>query len=136
MTDGSVSIVATYWMRKAEEALASAADELTAGRHTFATNRCYYAAFYAATAVLLAMGRHFAKHAGVRGAVHQHLVAPGLLDAELGRAYDRLAHDRQEGDYVELTDFSRDEVLASLADAAALVRRLQELLTTPSRPPG
>ncbi|OGA45733.1 MAG: hypothetical protein A3F74_08245 [Betaproteobacteria bacterium RIFCSPLOWO2_12_FULL_62_58] len=74
-------------MDRTDSALASAASELAARRYDFAANRAYYACFYAASAVLLVAGRKFTKHSGVRGAVHQELVKPGLLDATWGRAY-------------------------------------------------
>ena len=71
--------VAEYWMDRTDSALASAASEPAARRYDFAANRAYYACFYAASAVLLAAGRKFTKHSGVRGAVHQDLVKPANL---------------------------------------------------------
>jgi len=91
-----------YWFDKAREALASARSEEKAGRLSFALNRAYYAAFYGASAVLLQGGHRFAKHSGVRSAVHRHLIKEGLLSAEWGRFYDQLFEERQQGDYVEL----------------------------------
>jgi uncharacterized protein (UPF0332 family) len=55
-----------FWLAKAREALASARSELSADRTDFALNRCYYAVFYAASAVLLSRGHQFTKHSGVR----------------------------------------------------------------------
>lgn len=80
-----------YWLAQARECLTSASDEARAGRRAFAVNLCYYAAFYAASAVLLARGRR--------------VVKPGTLAEEWGRFYDRLFHDRQQGDYVEFVAF-------------------------------
>lgn len=128
MSDEVVATVIRYWMDKARESLDSARAELDAGRHAFAVNRAYYAAFYAASAVLLARGERFVKHSGVRGAVHRHLVKPGLLGRELGLAYDRLFQDRQEADYVELSEFSEQEVREAIGQAVALVRRCDEIL--------
>jgi len=71
--------VIAHWIRKADSALASARSEFAAKRLDFAVNRIYYACFYAASAVLLKHGKKFVKHSGVRGAVHQDLVKPGLL---------------------------------------------------------
>lgn len=122
------SAVADYWMDRADQALASARDEIASGRLSFAVNRCYYAAFYAASAVLLARGHRFVKHTGVRAAIHQQLVNPGHLDAELGKLYDRLFHDRQEGDYVEFTHFEPEDAERAVADAKRLVAALRDLL--------
>ncbi|HSM43403.1 MAG TPA: HEPN domain-containing protein [Acidimicrobiia bacterium] len=125
---GAVSDVVWYWFGKADEALESAKSESEEGRTAFAVNRCYYAAFYAASAVLLAMGYSFVKHSGVRAAVHLRLVKTGRVAAGLGRAYDRLFQDRQESDYVAFTEFTDDEVRESVADATALVTAFRGLL--------
>lgn len=50
-----------YFLQKSEEALASAEDELRAGRLTFAVNRLYYACFYVITAVFLKDNLQFKK---------------------------------------------------------------------------
>ncbi len=94
--------VAQYWMGRADAALSSADSELAARRFDFAANRAYYASFYAASAVLLAAGRKFVKHSGVRGALHRDLVKAGALDVAWGKAYDRLFEARQAADYLEL----------------------------------
>lgn len=71
--------VVSYWFDKAETALSSARSERLADRSDFAVNRAYFAAFYAASAVLLARGQRFVKHSGVRAALHRDLVKSGLL---------------------------------------------------------
>ncbi len=117
-----------YWLEKARECLASADDEARSGRLAFAVNRCYYAAFYAASAALLARGQRFVKHSGVRAAVHRDLVKPGLLSADWGRFYDRLFHDRQQGDYIEFVSFEPGEVGKTVEGTSGLVRALEDLV--------
>jgi len=119
-----------YWMDRARECLAAAEDESRAGRFAFAVNRCYYAAFYAASATLLARGRRFVKHSGVRAAVHRDLVKPRLLPEDLGKVYDRLFHDRQQGDYVEFVSFEAEEVRTTIVESSGLVRALEALLAS------
>jgi uncharacterized protein (UPF0332 family) len=55
-----------YWLDKAERAVASAVRELQDGDLAFAVNRCYYACFYAFTAVLVRDGQFPRKHTMVR----------------------------------------------------------------------
>lgn len=126
--DEKVSKAVDYWMAMSDEAIKSARLELDAGSLSFAVNRCYYAAFYAASAVLLTRGHHFVKHAGVRAALHQHLVKPGLLSKELADLYDKLLDKRQEGDYTEFVEFAPEEVRKALDDAVALVAALRAFL--------
>lgn len=126
--DAEVATIAKYWMEKAREALASAKSELSAGRRTFAMNRAYYACFYAASAILLKRHRRFSKHSGVRSALHQHLVKPGHMSVDLGKIYDRLFENRQEGDYLELIQFEEDQVRNAIQDAEAFVTEAQKLV--------
>ena len=123
---------ARYWLERARECLTSADDEARAGRLAFAVNRCYYAAFYAASAVLLVRGRRFVKHSGLRAAVHRDLVKPRLLSEDWGRFYDRLFHDRQQGDYIEFVTFEPSEVRDTVEKTSDLVRAL-EALVAPNR---
>ena len=60
-------------LARAEESVQAAQVLMAAGYGDFATSRAYYAAFYAATAALLAEEREFSKHSGVIAAVHQYL---------------------------------------------------------------
>ena len=96
----------------------------------FAVNRIYYACFYAASAVLLKSGKKFVKHSGLRGAVHQDLVKPGMLDASWGRGYDRIFESRQSGDYLELYEFEEAQVTEMLAQAEGFIREMKRLLVS------
>ena len=72
--------VIAFWLARADEAATSARAELDAGRHAFAVNRACYACFYALSAVLLAEGRKYVKHSGVRAALHRQLIRSERLD--------------------------------------------------------
>jgi len=130
-SDPDTSVIVRYWLDKAHESLASARSEAVASRSSFAINRCYYAAFYAASAVLLSEGRRFRKHSGVRAGVHQHLIRTGRLDEAWGRFYDQLSGDRQEADYVELAAFDPESVDETVRKAAELVGCLEALTELP-----
>jgi uncharacterized protein (UPF0332 family) len=80
-----------------------------------AVNRLYYAAFYAATAMLQVRGATYGKHSALRVALHRDLVKTGVIPKETGECFDRLFEDRQSGDYVPATTFQAEDV-ARLAD--------------------
>jgi uncharacterized protein (UPF0332 family)/predicted nucleotidyltransferase len=122
-----VKHVVNEWMRMADEALASARADFSAGRRRSAINRAYYAAFYAVSAVLLSQGRHFVKHTGVRTALHRDLVRPGLLAAEHGQAYDELFELRLTADYT-VTGIDADQAARSLREAEAILVEMRRLL--------
>jgi uncharacterized protein (UPF0332 family)/predicted nucleotidyltransferase len=124
-----VKQVVAEWMTRAEEALASGRAELEAERYSFTINRAYYAAFYAASALLLSRGRHFVKHAGVRAALHRDLVHTGVLAPEHGEAYDALFELRLIADYT-VTGIDAEQATRSLGQAEAIVAEMRRLLST------
>jgi uncharacterized protein (UPF0332 family) len=124
----ALEAVVRYWMQKASRALASSRTLLEDGDADFAINRAYYAAFYAASAVLLKFGKRFTRHSGVRSAVHRDLVKAGLIDPVLGNEFDRLFLNRQSADYGELVRFETGEAARFLRSASLFVREMRKLL--------
>ena len=86
-------------MEHACEDLEVAESLIDARHHRVAVARCYYAAFYAISALLMTKGVVRSKHCAVRAAVHQYLVRPGILTLAQGKLFDQLQYDRQDADY-------------------------------------
>lgn len=126
--EGSTAEAVRYWWNKAHESLQSAHRELAAHAYTFAINRAYYALFYAVSALLLEQGRQFSKHSGVRAAFNRDIVKPGRLRREHGDLYNQLFRDRQEGDYVEFTQFDAPYVREKIEACERFLKALQPLL--------
>ncbi len=120
--------IVRYWWSKAEASLTSARREFDAGALTFAANRLYYSAFYAASAALFERELSFKKHAGVRAAFHREFVRTGLLDVEWGKFYDQLFEDRQEGDYIAFVAFDHEYIASQLARCANFLSALRPLI--------
>jgi uncharacterized protein len=129
-------MVIAYWLDKSAEAMASADAEYQAGRYSFAVNRAYYACFYSLSSLLLSEGMKFVKHAGVRAALHRHLVRTGRLDARWGRFYDRVYENRQRGDYQELAVFEAEQVAELCADTRDFLKQMKNLLDIGGDLPG
>jgi uncharacterized protein (UPF0332 family) len=123
--------IAAYWLNKAKEPLESARTMERQSHYDFAINRAYYAAFYAAKAVLLLKGSHFVKHSGVRAAVHRDLVHPGLLKPSLGQSYDTLFDRRMMADYAELANLTREQATADIHAAEIFVAEMERLAAKP-----
>lgn len=117
-------------IERADEALDTARRERMLSPAA-AINRAYYAAFYAASAVMAAEGRHFVKHTGLRAALHRHLVKPGRLPTDLGREFDALLEARQIADYTATVEQTTEKADVCIAGAERLVAALVALL-----PPG
>jgi uncharacterized protein (UPF0332 family) len=122
-----------YWIRKSKDALDSSRAELRPGRLDFATNRAYYARFYAASAVLLKMGKKFAKHSGPRGAAQRDLAKAGFIDPGWDRVFDRIFENRQSPDYAELWSFEHEQVEQMIEETAGFVRQMERLLNEATR---
>lgn len=91
-------------MQKARQAVASARALYQLPDMDGACNRAYYAMFDAARAVLLRSGAPVGAdvartHSGLITAFGLHLVKPGLLPIELGRAINRAEELRLVADY-------------------------------------
>jgi len=106
-----------------------AARQLTSGGYNdFAASRAYYAAFYAATAVLLSEGLDLSKHSAVIASIHQRFVKTGKLDIEQGKALNWLFELRGVGDYGGTAHVSRQEVEQAIEAAEKFLEAIKLLL--------
>ena len=122
--------VVRYRWNKAHDSLRSAHQELAAGAYAFAINRAYFSLFYAISALLLEQGQRFSKHSGVRAAFNRDMVKPGHVGREYGDLYNQLFRDRQEGDYVEFTDFDDPYTREKIEMCEAFLKTLRPLFAS------
>lgn len=86
-------------LERADTNLQVARELLEKGYYDVSASRAYYAAFYAASALLLNEKIDTSKHSGVIALVHQHFVKSGKLSKEQGRNLNWLFELRSVGDY-------------------------------------
>jgi uncharacterized protein (UPF0332 family) len=91
--------IVVYWLEKAEQDLASAKENLSAGRLQNSVRDAYFACFHSFSAVLIRAGRTFRKHSEVRSILHRDYVKGKKLAVEWGKHYDWLFDNRQKADY-------------------------------------
>jgi uncharacterized protein (UPF0332 family) len=113
MTEARQEIV-ELWQR-AQEALRATSTLLAAGFPDFAAARAYYAAFYAASALLLTEGKTFRSHRGAVALIHRDYVRTGRLPVDIGRILNTLSNLRSVGDYGGATHVSRAEANGALS---------------------
>jgi len=119
-------------MAKATRAAESAALLLNAGDLDGACNRAYYAMFDAARAALLAAGVQTGAevprtHGGFISAFSLHLVKPGRVSLELGRALNRAEEIPLVADYKGETVDQKHAAWA-VAQASVFVQAMQEAI--------
>jgi uncharacterized protein (UPF0332 family) len=90
--------IASY-LERANTSLQVARELFDRDYYDVSASRAYYAAFYAASALLLNEGIDTSKHSGVIALIHQHFVKSGKLSKEQGRNLNWLFELRSVGDY-------------------------------------
>ena len=115
-------------LERAEQSIQAAQQLAQEGYYDFAASRAYYAAFYAATAILLHDGLELSKHSAVIASIHQRFVKTGKLDKEQGKALNWLFELRAVGDYGGTEHVSRQEVEQAIEAAREFLEAIKPLL--------
>jgi len=116
---------ALWFWRHARTALSAARRTLDIDAST-ASNRAYYAAFYAVSALFAAEGRTFRGHSGVEAAVHRDLVRAGRWSEDLGTAFGELHRLRMTADYDVSTFPSVEEAQEAVRQAKMIVEAVRD----------
>ena len=93
-----------------------------------ALNRLYYAAFYAARALLATKTLDSSRHSGVIALFQEHFVKTGLISADVARALPRAFEKRQTSDYGDFSEPTSAEVLSLRDQIRAFVASCERLL--------
>lgn len=112
-------------MTRAERSLSAARLLIDNGYFTEAASRAYYAAFYAATALLHSEGITLSKHAAVIAKVGQLFAKTGRLESYLHRLLIDMFDERQVADYSG-TGFSADRAETAHQNATVFVAAVNE----------
>lgn len=115
-------------LERAEQSVQAARQLASGGYYDFAASRAYYAAFYAATAVLLSEGLELSKHSAVIASIHQRFVKTGKLSKEQGKTLNWLFELRSVGDYGGTAHVSRLQVEQAIQAAEEFLSAIKFLL--------
>jgi len=119
--------IITYWLEKAAQDLASARENLSAGRLQNSVRDAYFACFHSFSAVLIRAGKTFRKHSEVRSILHRDYVRGKKLAVEWGKHYDWLFDNRQKADYRPLVNFDLEQVKDILEKSEGFVLEMRSL---------
>ena len=119
--------IITYWLEKAAQDLASARENLSAGRLQNSVRDAYFACFHSFSAVLIRAGKTFRKHSEVRSILHRDYVRGKKLAVEWGKHYDWLFDNRQKADYRPLVNFDLEQVKDILEKSEGFVLEMRNL---------
>lgn len=115
-------------VQRAEQSIEAAKQLLMGGHYDFSASRAYYAAFYAASAVLLTEGVELSKHSAVIASIHQKFVRIGKLSKELGKTLNWLFELRNVGDYGGMEHVSRLQAEQAIHAAEEFLAAIRSLL--------
>jgi len=115
-------------LERAETNLKAAKDLVDKEYFDIAAARAYYAAFYAASALLLSQGIDTNKHSGVIALIHQYFVKTGKLDKDQGKNLNWLFEIRGVGDYGVSVHVASGEAYLSINIAEKFLNSVKQIL--------
>ena len=115
-------------LERAESSINAAQELARNGHPDFAASRAYYAAFYAASALLLNEGLAFRRHSGVIATVHRRFVKTGRLDVTHGKNLNWLFELRSVGDYGVMMHISQQDAKSAIEAAGDFLDTVKSLL--------
>ena len=101
-------------LQRAEASIQAAKELASKSYYDFVASRAYYAAFYAATALLLSKELEFSRHSGVIASIHQKFVKTGKLDKRHGKDLNWLFELRGVGDYGATIHVSQQDAVRAI----------------------
>jgi len=116
------------FLRQADETLEEAKILLKENRPPGAINRSYYAAFYAACALLDSVGLKASSHQAVITLLHRDFVRSEKLDRALLRNYTALFESRMSGDYGPFSSATSEEAKNAMDTAIRFIAAVKSLL--------
>jgi uncharacterized protein (UPF0332 family) len=103
---------------------------LAIGAFTGAVNRFYYAAFYAARALLATREKDSSRHSGVISLFQAQFVKTGTIPSEKARALPRAFEKRQKSDYGDFSTVTQDEAESIRSEVWAFLEECESILST------
>jgi uncharacterized protein (UPF0332 family) len=114
-----------YRIRQADEAISESALLMNAGHYRGAINRAYYAMFYATQVLIVLDGVKIRKHSGVLSYFDREFVKTGRIDRTFSKWLHRLFDLRQDADYGDMYEPTKEQCEQALENAREFVERIQ-----------
>ena len=124
LSDENRHAVVEYRIERAYTALDQAKKNLEIKCLEVTANRLYYAAYYAASALLIAYGIRTKSHEGNIGQFGQQFVLTGKLPKDLGKLYNQLFQMRLTGDYGDTFGLSEEDVVPKIEPTEDFIRQV------------
>ena len=120
--------LARHRLSRAKAAFSEGDHLLNANAFMGAVNRFYYAAFYAARALLATRELDSSRHSGVISLFQAQFVKPGLIATEKAKALPRAFEKRQKSDYGDFSEVTESEAQAVRQEVSDFLKACEQLL--------
>lgn len=127
MTAGERDLI-KFKLQRANETLDEARVMLETNHYYGASNRLYYACFYAASALLMTRDLSSSKHSGVMSLFNRHFIRTGLVPVELGKFYSKIFDKRQQTDYGDVFEIDAQKLQDDLNTAGDFIDQIEKLI--------
>lgn len=115
-------------LKKARQKLSSSSGLIKSKNYDDAVSRAYYAAFYAAQAMLLSKGLSSKTHQGLIQLFSVHFIKTEILDKKMGSILVGLKDDREKGDYEIYSTLNKEDASEALSHAKEFVEAVETYL--------
>ena len=127
LTDENRKDIVLYRIERAFAALEQAKGNLQMGYLEITANRLYYAAYYAASALLIANEIRVKSHEGCIGQFNLHFVKTGLVPIEMGELFSILFDMRLTGYYSDRFDLTEEDVVPNIKPTQDFIIKVTNL---------
>ena len=122
---GSKTDLIRYRLSRSKDTFIDARILADKERWNSAINRLYDAAYYAVIALLLKYNLKPTTHNGAKTVFSEHFIKKEIIPKEFGKLYSQLFTWRQKGDYDDLYDFNKENVLPYFEPVQKLIEIIE-----------
>lgn len=122
---GSKTDLIRYRLSRSKDTFIDARILADKERWNSAINRLYYAAYYAVIALLLKYNLKPTTQNGAKTVFSEHFIKKEIIPKEFGKLYSQLFTWRQKGDYDDLYDFNKENVLPYFEPVQKLIEIIE-----------
>ena len=128
--ESSMRELADYRMKRAEEMLDAAKDNLNMNQFRTSLNRSYYAIFHAMRAANILEGYDSSKHSGVIAFFTKTYLKTELFDGNLSQIIKEASYLREKSDYDDFYVAVKEDVKRQLENAERFVSAIKKYMET------
>ena len=128
--ESSMRELADYRMKRAEEMLDAAKDNLNMNQFRTSLNRSYYAIFHAMRAANILEGYDSSKHSGVIAFFTKTYLKTELLDRDLSQIIKEASYLREKSAYDDFYVAVKEDVKRQLENAERFVSAIKKYMET------